>query len=79
MYGSNPPPGFVVYFMYLTFCHFVRSRLVIQENIDDVYIYISSILTFELIAQQFLLAMKPVSKRKPCLNTTPFTGVNNGL
>ena len=29
---------FVVYFMYLTFCHFVRFRLVVQENIDDVYI-----------------------------------------
>lgn len=70
---------FVVYFMYLSFCHFVRFRLVFQENIDDVFIKITSILTFELIAQQFLLVMKTVSKRKPCLNTTPFTGVNNCL
>lgn len=30
---------FVVYFMYLTFCHFVPFRRVVQENIDDVYIY----------------------------------------
>lgn len=30
---------FVVYFMYLTFCHFVSFRRVVQENIDDVYIY----------------------------------------
>ena len=29
---------FVVYFMYLSFCHFVRFRLVFQENIDDVFI-----------------------------------------
>ena len=25
--------------MYLSFCHFVRVRLVVQENIDDVFIY----------------------------------------
>ena len=70
---------FVVHFMYLTFCQFVLFCREVQENIDDVYIYISSIPTFELIAQQFLLVMKPVSKREPCLNTTPFTGVNNGF
>lgn len=30
---------FVVYFTYLTFCHFVGFCRVVQENIDDVYIY----------------------------------------